>query len=269
MSVELLARLDQISNAFARIADRADWIRAIFTIRAGKVGMLAFGHPGGDGFREALLSDTGNERERPILLEVHELINQAGVLFAALLQSGQHSWKPAAMKTIKYKVQQPWEIWLLVLLITQPTCFQCWERERDGNSFIAVPQLGEDEIAVWIDNYAQTCVAALAHLKSESNAGSGRLRRLTVSSEPVPAVPAALPIAQWTKNGPFGLRLNLNTHTVERGGRQIEIEGNGRPWEVFVSLVDRYPGRYLVNDLGHDVWNRNGAEIDPGDNLVQ
>ena len=69
--------------------------------------------------------------------------------------------------------------------------------------------------------------------------------------------------------GPLGLALDTNIRTVERDGQPASFGSNGRPWEVFIKLASRHPARYPVKDLGHDVWNPEGKDIDPDDNLVQ
>jgi hypothetical protein len=74
---------------------------------------------------------------------------------------------------------------------------------------------------------------------------------------------------QWCEKGPLGMELDTNSHTVQRKGKSIKFGSNGRPWEVFVRLAVRHPGMYMVKDLGHDVWNSDGKDIDPDDNLVQ
>jgi hypothetical protein len=76
-------------------------------------------------------------------------------------------------------------------------------------------------------------------------------------------------MAKWTRKGPLGLTLNTNNHTVERNSQSVSFGSNGRPWEVFVKLAGQHPGRYLPKDLGHDVWNPDGREVDPEDNVVQ
>jgi hypothetical protein len=74
---------------------------------------------------------------------------------------------------------------------------------------------------------------------------------------------------EWTRDGPLELMLDTNTHTVRRRNQGAEFDASGRAWEVFLKLTERYPARYLVTDLGHDVWNPNGADIDPDPNVVQ
>jgi hypothetical protein len=86
---------------------------------------------------------------------------------------------------------------------------------------------------------------------------------------PVINAPPPPPPPAWTKKGPFGLTLNTNAHTVEKNGQHVEFGRSGRPWEVFVKLVERHPARYLTKELGHDVWNPDGRDVDPDDNLVQ
>jgi hypothetical protein len=88
-------------------------------------------------------------------------------------------------------------------------------------------------------------------------------------SPPTPATVEVMQHGEWTKKGPLGLTINTNTHTVDRNDQHIEFEENGWPWEVFMKLVDRHPGRYLVKDLGRDVWNPDGSDVDPEDNQVQ
>jgi hypothetical protein len=74
---------------------------------------------------------------------------------------------------------------------------------------------------------------------------------------------------EWKKKGPLKLTFDTNLHTVERNNKRVEFKEHGRPWEVLLKLADRYPNRYLVQDLGRDVWNPNGNEIDPYDTVVQ
>jgi hypothetical protein len=81
--------------------------------------------------------------------------------------------------------------------------------------------------------------------------------------------PPDLTHPEWIKKGPLGLTINTNTHTVERNGQRIEFKGNSRSWEVFMKLVNRYPGRHTAQELGREVWNPEGKDVDPDDNLVQ
>jgi DNA-binding response OmpR family regulator len=75
--------------------------------------------------------------------------------------------------------------------------------------------------------------------------------------------------SEWMTKGPLGTTLNTNDHSVERNGEWARFEDYGRAWDVLVRLVARYPDRYPVRDLGHDVWNPDGRDLDPDDNLVQ
>src|SRR5437773_2514576 len=81
MPEEIHARLDQLSAAFARLADRTPWVRASFTVNGGRFGLFGFGRPGGDGDTEAILIA---ERD-PFLSELHALTDQAGSLKAEML----------------------------------------------------------------------------------------------------------------------------------------------------------------------------------------
>jgi hypothetical protein len=48
----------------------------------------------------------------------------------------------------------------------------CWAKGPDGRKRFALPQLGEHETSVWIDNYPQVCVSALAWLQTNLLAAS-------------------------------------------------------------------------------------------------
>jgi hypothetical protein len=153
MADKELARLEKLSNAFARIADQAQWLRAGFIVHKGRFTFFGLGRPDD----VALTRSLQNWHEMAIVLEVHALTDQAGALLAEVFSSRQ----------IKWKIATPYHHnWLMYLLHTPPLSFQCQTKGSDGRACIAFPQLGGGkETGVWIDHYAQVCVSALAHLK--------------------------------------------------------------------------------------------------------
>jgi hypothetical protein len=110
-------------------------------------------------------------------LELHALTDQAGAIVAEILcQSGHNQWKLVSMKSVNYDVRELWQLWLMLLLHMPPLCFFCWAKRSDGRKWPALSPLGDSEIAVWIDNYPQVCVSALAWLKPHSPAVDDRQR---------------------------------------------------------------------------------------------
>ena len=164
MSDQVFARLDQLSNAFGRIADHAPWVRARFIVGPGKLGVFVLGPPCEGNDDEGMIHGSVN----PILVELYALTDQAGSLAGELWHSERYQGKFVSTKPIQYNLRQHRDWWLMVLLHTLPVGFYCFAKRSDGGKRPALTQIGESEIAVWIDNYSQVCVSALACLKAGS-----------------------------------------------------------------------------------------------------
>jgi hypothetical protein len=273
MADEFVGRLHQLSNAFCRIADRVPWVRARFTVNEGRFGLFMLGPPIQDGSDEGLVHGSLCIDDFAIISELYALTDQAGVLFSEIFQSGQYPGKFSSPVTIQYDLKLPRDPWLFVLLHTAPVCFHCKTSDKNKGLNLALTKLGKGEVVVWIDIYPQVCVSALAWLKTNLLSGRGTSPGTSAPEESPDISDQATPEengkTKWMKKGPLGLTLNTNTHSVEKNGVSVSFESNARPWEVFIKLIRRHPGRYPVKDLGHDVWNLEGKDIDPDDNLVQ
>ncbi len=207
MHDEILARLDQLSTAFARLANRAPWVRAGFTVKAGRFGFFGLGRPDGDGPDAAPLRGVRSDQELAIISELYALTDRAGALAAEICQSGHYQGKAVSPKSVHYDLREPRGFWLVLLLHTPPLCFQCRVKDPDGRKRLAFSQLGESEAAVWIDSYPQVCVSALAWLQAgspavgappaPSAAGPGTMR-----APSTPAQAPAAPSADEKENGP-------------------------------------------------------------------
>jgi hypothetical protein len=165
---DFASQITDLQADFQRIADRAAWVRAFFTVSAKGVGLFSFGRAGGDGRVEPILIECGN----PVELELHALTNRAGALAAELCGSKHYQWKAVSPKAVQYKCREPEAFWLVFLLHTPPVCGYCKSTGPDGRTTFALPQVGVDEVSVWIDNYAQVCLGALAILKAASTAAA-------------------------------------------------------------------------------------------------
>jgi hypothetical protein len=165
----ILGRLDQLSAAFTRLADRAPWVRAAFTVKAGKFGWFGFGPADKDGPDPALLRGLRGDRaqEAAIITELFGLTDQAGLLAMELLQSGS-SGNLVSAKSLHCDIKAPWGVWLFILMHLPPTLLHCCTKGPEGPNQLLFTQLGESEVAVWIDSYPQVCVSALACLKTNS-----------------------------------------------------------------------------------------------------
>src|SRR5260370_5302588 len=108
MPDSILGRLDQLSAAFARLADRAPWVRAAFTVKAGKFGMFSLGPADKDGPDPALLRGLRGDQahEAAIITELYGLTDQAGLLAMELLQSGS-TGTLASTKSLHYDIRTP------------------------------------------------------------------------------------------------------------------------------------------------------------------
>jgi hypothetical protein len=241
-------QIQDLQANFQRLDDEASWVRAGFILKARRFGMFGLGRPDD----VALIRGIRSNQEAAIIAELYLLTDQAGVLVEEIFQSGCFQGTPIATNYVHVNLQRPWQSWLVFLMYFPPMTFLCRTRTDEGNHLVN-HQLGDNETAVFIENYPRVCMSALTLLKAKS----------------IAAVPLAQNMTQWVKSGPFGLTLDYNKHTVERNGRSVEFGEHGRAWQVFVKLVERHPARFLVKDLGRAVWNPNGNDVDPGDNLVQ
>jgi hypothetical protein len=164
----IIGRLDQLSNAFCRIADRAPLVRARFSVNGGRFGFFVLGPPCEDGSDEGMVHGSRRTEDFAIISELYALTDQAGTLFAELWQSGRYQGKFSSPVSIHYDLQLPREPWLMVLLHKAPVFFHCKTSNTAKGLNLAWTELGKGEVVVWIDNYAQVCVSALAWLKANS-----------------------------------------------------------------------------------------------------
>jgi hypothetical protein len=160
----LVSQLAELQADFQRIADRADWARAVFTVRAGRFGMFGIGRPESDGVDGAIINSGGGS---PMFAELDVLTERAGRLALSLYGTGCFQLQGLSSTTITYSDPQPWGFWLVVLLHSPVTMGHCCVRSADGTHWFAAAEIGENEVAVWIDRYAQVCVSALAWLKGK------------------------------------------------------------------------------------------------------
>ncbi len=161
------AILDHLSTAFARIADRAEWMRAVFTLTEGRFGIFYLGRKGEDGLDKPLIENLPGQREIPFITELHSLTDQAGAFTSNLIRSGRYSWVPWANGPLIFDSKdQKHFFWLFFLLHTPPVMMNCRGKHADGISFVAMPEVGESKLVVWIDNYAEVCVSGLALVKA-------------------------------------------------------------------------------------------------------
>ena len=280
---DFVSQITNLKAEFQRIADRVPWVRARFTLKDGKFDLFVLGSPVEDA---AIVSGVRSGSDLAMVTELYALTDEANVLVAELVQSRRYDAKTSSPTTINFDLSTPVGFWLMFLVRTFHTTVNCWATGPSGKTpWIGTLQSYKSNIDFpgWIDNYPQLCVSALTWLKKGITADASTLQPLSapaLAAGPVPVPENEHPLvpsadnetsksSTWTKTGPFGLTLDTNTHTVERNGHSVEFDASGRPWEVFIKLVERYPGRYLVRDLGHDVWNPEGNEEDPSDNLVQ
>jgi hypothetical protein len=188
MSDQILARLDQLTAAFTRIADRASWVRAVFTVIERRVRLIRMGRPAVGGGEEAPtlgplgLEDLQDEHEPPLVTELVALSDQAGILAAEMIESGLCRWRPESLGIDPY-VSHDQVRWILLLLRMPPLRFHCRVRRPDGTTVPAfryrfTPECKRDEreVTFRIDDYAQVCVSALAVLKAGALDGPAELK---------------------------------------------------------------------------------------------
>src|SRR6266542_4347795 len=168
---DLNSQLRELHADFQRIADRAPWVRAACSVKNGRFGLFTLGHPEGDGSDAALVRSVGDPKELAIVSELDVLTNHAGDLTSQFLRAGGGKGNIISTGSVTYHLQQPWELWLFLLLHTPPLLMHCWTKGLDGNEFFAFSQPSGNDVAVWIDNYPQVCVSALGWLKSKSAPG--------------------------------------------------------------------------------------------------
>src|SRR5256885_367258 len=124
MADQLLARVEQLSSAFARLEARASWVRAGFTLKAGRFGFFGLGPSDGDGPDSAIIRGLSFQ-ELQIVTELYALTEGAGTLVLEAIRSGRYAGKPVVGKSIHYEVERPWHPWLLFLLHFPPMLFHC------------------------------------------------------------------------------------------------------------------------------------------------
>lgn len=173
---DLTSQIRDLQGVFQRIADRAPWVRAIFTVKEGKFGLFSLGRQGGDGRDAPLLEGTRNDQEAALVTELYALTNQASALATELIRSKRYQGKFAALRSSHCVVGEPWGLWLLFLVRNPNLFLNCWAMRPDGKTF-ALLAIDESEknaiVSVWIDSYPQLCVSALSWLKADMVAGAG------------------------------------------------------------------------------------------------
>jgi hypothetical protein len=125
--------------------------------------------PPDEGSPDAALLGGLQRDQLAVITELYALTDQAGILAMELLRSGRCLGTKAASTSIQYDLRAPYEAWLIMLLHLEPVLTQCWAKGPDGKTTFATPLLGENEGAVWIDNYPQACLSALAWLKVKAD----------------------------------------------------------------------------------------------------
>jgi hypothetical protein len=168
MSEQIYARLNVLSDAFARLDERAPWVRAALIVNPGKFTWFALGRPVEDLPGAALIGGMKNDRDMAFICELYALTDQAGALAAKMWKSGFNLGNPVSVRYISYDLREPRDVWLFFLLHTPPCLYHCCVRGPDGRKCPAFSQLGEGEVPVLIDNYPQVCVSALAQLKANA-----------------------------------------------------------------------------------------------------
>jgi hypothetical protein len=161
---DLASEISELQADFQRIADRAEWVRAAFVVKARRFAILGFGRPEGDGVNGPIISSGGGS---PFFAELDTLTERAGRVALHLHDSGLCQLQGLSSATVSYQVKAPSEFWLIVLLHSPSTMGHCSVRAADGTYRFAAAEVGKDEAAVWIDKYAQVCVSALAWLKAK------------------------------------------------------------------------------------------------------
>ena len=163
---DLSSLLNEVTEDFRSAAARAPWVRASFSLNAGKLGLFSFGHDGGgDGVNGPILS-SGDKCDQPLFTELFSLTEQAGQLLANCIRSKRYSWKPIQSGLIDRTRLKPTELWLLFLTHTPPVLMLCFARCPDGVARPLVPLEHQGESVVWVDRYSEVCLSALALLKA-------------------------------------------------------------------------------------------------------
>ncbi|HKI36277.1 MAG TPA: hypothetical protein VKA46_30750 [Gemmataceae bacterium] len=155
---DLAAQLRELQNDFQRIADRAPWVRAVFTVGVRRIGRCEFHRQGDDGGVETLLS--------PVVRELVLLTVRAGGLLWGMRQAGTCIANLLPPELFTWQFNDPVQPWLAYLLHARPTMQYCGAQAPEGTRPCAVDHLGEGEVVVEIDQYPQVCVLGLAWLKA-------------------------------------------------------------------------------------------------------
>jgi hypothetical protein len=261
---DLVSRITDLKADFQRIADRAPWVRAGFTVKAGKFGMFVLGHPVEDG--TALVESLHNYQELAIITELEALTDQAGSIAEEVCAYGRYRGKLFSQESINNDFRHPRELWRMLLLLAPPTCFLCRAKGQNGREWIALSLLGEGETAAWIDNYPQACVSALASLKAnvkpeaipELEAGP-----TTTTTAPSPPTKPAAYLWSWQEIlDCLGLKNNKQKRDLVRKlndsweGPIILPKQGGQPVVIKEEL------RQWWNDLKRHIEEKNQKDVD-------
>ncbi len=155
MSDPILKSIDQLSDAFSLIADRAPWVRAHFGVQVGRFNFYEFGRPG----------ESYDDESGFVSAEVHSLTSQAGEVAADMTESGRLRLRIP----VSYEFCDPQEFWLAYLVYSETRGY-CYV-DRPGGAKVgaeAILGIGDDQVGVWIDNYPRVCVIALGWLKAKA-----------------------------------------------------------------------------------------------------
>jgi hypothetical protein len=247
MSDQVISRIDHLSAAFARLADRTSWVRAGFTLKADKFGMFGLGPADENGPDPALLRSLGNKQtlESAIMTELYALTDQAGHLIFEVYQSG--CFQGNGGRRIQHDFKRPWQTWLFFLMNCPPMLLHCWTKGPDGKAdHVLFTQVGEEEIGVWIDSYPQVCVSALACLKASLSLTSNddRQQEQTAGSR----TPAANPYVNLLLEFQEAYAIHGRDYLWLEAVTKEEIHSSLLP-ENYVGFI-QLPGSHW-NILGH------------------
>jgi hypothetical protein len=161
--IDYASKFKDLQADFQRIADRAPWARAVFTVeKDGRLGLFSVGRPEPEG--QALLKGSRHGRDHAIGTELDSLTTQAGNVTLEAIRSKQFEWKPITEWPVTIYPTVPYACWLFFIASTPPVAFLC-QGEEEGLCPFLFPRK-KNPSAFWIDDYAQVCVSALTILRS-------------------------------------------------------------------------------------------------------
>lgn len=181
--VDFASQVSELQIEFQDIIGRADWVGACVALQPGRVCQLGLGWSGTDAYainrvwanqeylpvklvRPGVNGDDPSCWDRvknePVYAELLTLTQRAGEVCQKLLQTQKFSFN---LRDADYEIHDSTQLWLVFLIHSLETCGYCRAMSETGDR-AGCSEIKEGTTLVWIDQFAQVCLAGLAVLKA-------------------------------------------------------------------------------------------------------